>query len=93
MPSKKDKKLSIKEVKKKKRKYSRQNMIQLINIGNKSFEEDYPFKYNSYMSKVNKILKPQINFRTSLFANKKPDKKNIILLIFFILKISKRSLI
>lgn len=78
IPSTKDKKLSIKIKKKKKRKYSRQNMIQLMNIGNKSFQEDFPFKYNSYMSKINKILKPQIAFRTSLFAKKKTRKGKIL---------------
>ena len=83
IPSTKDKKLSIKIKKKKKRKYSRQNMIQLMNIGNKSFQEDFPFKYNSYMSKINKILKPQIAFRTSLFAKKKPEKEKYYIVNFF----------
>ena len=83
VPLAKDKKLSIKKVKKKKRKYSRQNMIQLLNIGNKSFEEDFPFKYNSYMRQINKILKPQIAFRTSLFANKKPEKEKYYIVNFF----------
>ena len=83
IPSTKDKKLSIKIKKKKKRKYSKQNMIQLMNIGNKSFQEDFPFKYNSYMSKINKILKPQIAFRTSLFAKKKPEKEKYYIVNFF----------
>ena len=83
VPSAKNRKLSIKEVKRKKRKYSRQNMIQLMNLGNKSFEEDFPFKYNSYMSKINKILKPQIAFRTSLFANKNPDKEKYFIVNFY----------
>lgn len=83
IPSTKDKKLSIKIKKKKKRKYSRQNMIQLMNIGNKSFQEDFPFKYNSYMSKINKILKPQIAFRTSLFAKKKQEKEKYYIVNFF----------
>jgi hypothetical protein len=83
VPLAKDKKLSIKKVKKKKRRYSRQNMIQLLNIGNKSFEEDFPFKYNSYMRKINKILKPQIAFRTSLFANKKQEKEKYYIVNFF----------
>lgn len=83
IPLAKDKKLSIKKVKKKKRKYSKQNIIQLMNIGNKSFEEDFPFKYNSYMSKINKILKPQIAFRTSLFAYKKPEKEKYYIVNFF----------
>ena len=83
VPLAQDKKLSIKKVKNKKRKYSRQNMIQLMNIENKSFEEDFPFKYNSYMSKINKILKPQIAFRTSLFANQKPEKEKYYIVNFF----------
>ena len=83
MPSAKDKKISIKEVKKKKPKYSRQNMIQLINIVNKSFEEDFSFKYNIHMSKINKILKPQIAFRTSLFAKIKPEKEKYFIVNFF----------
>ncbi len=83
IPMAKDPKLSIKKVKKKKRKYSKQNMIQLMNIGNKSFEEDFPFKYNSYMNKINKILKPQIAFRISLFANNKPDKEKYYIVNFF----------
>lgn len=58
-------------------------MIQLMNIGNKSFQEDFPFKYNSYMSKINKILKPQIAFRTSLFAKKKPEKEKYYIVNFF----------
>jgi len=81
--SAKEKKLNIKEVKKKRRKYNRQNLIQLMNIGNKSFEEDFPFKYNSYMNKINKILKPQIAFRTSLFANKEPEKEKYYIVNFF----------
>ena len=83
MPSAKDKKISIKEVKKKKPKYSRLNMIQLINIVNKSFEEDFSFKYNIHMSKINKILKPQIAFRTSLFAKIKPEKEKYFIVNFF----------
>ena len=83
VPLAKDKKISINKMKKKKRKYSRQNMIQLMNIGNKSFKEDFPFKYNSYMNKINKILKPQIAFRTSLFANKNPEKEKYYIVNFF----------
>ena len=78
-----DKKLSIKEVKKKKRKYSRQNVIQLNNIGKKSFEEDFPFNCKSDMSQINKILKSQIAFRTSLFAIKKPETEIYYIVNFF----------
>lgn len=53
---------------------NKRNMIQLLNINNKTYEEDFPFESegNIYNSN-NNLLKPQISFRIALFGNKEPE--------------------
>ena len=61
--------------KKKKNKdfHNKKNMIQLLNINNKTYEEDFPLKYESDINIKNQSLKPQISFRITLFGNKEPE--------------------
>ena len=61
--------------KKKKNKdfHNKKNMIQLLNINNKTYEEDFPLKFENYINIKNQLLKPQISFRITLFGNKEPE--------------------
>ena len=55
------------EIKKIKKIFSKKNLIQLNNMNNKVYEEDFNIRDNK--SKYN-ILKPQISVRLTLFSNK-----------------------
>ena len=63
------------KIKKKKNKdfHNKKNMIQLLNINNKTYEEDFPLKYESDINIKNQSLKPQISFRLTLFGSKEPE--------------------
>ena len=58
----------------KKRHFDNKNLIQLLNINNKSYEEDFPLNAKNNINYVNKTLKSQIAVRLALFGTKKPEK-------------------
>ena len=76
----KEKKLSIKKLRKSKKKYSKLNIIQLSNIQDKIYDEDFPIKLNKTKEKV---LKPQISLRLSLFGIKIPERKKYYIVNIF----------
>ena len=53
--------------------HSKKNMIQLLNINNKTYEEDFPLKLETGINNSNNSLKPQISFRIVLFGSKGPE--------------------
>ena len=84
--SSKENKLSIKKLKKSKKKYSKLNTIQLSNIHDKIYEEDFPMKLNKNENKnknKEKVLKPQISLRLSLFGIKKPERNKYYIVNLF----------
>ena len=85
LPNSKENNVNIKKGKKSKKKYSKQNTIQLMNINHKSYEEDFPLKVNRYriVHEINKVLKPQISFRISLFSTKEQEKEKYFIVNFF----------
>ena len=76
----KEKKISIKKLKKSKKKYSKLNTIQLFNIQEKIYDEDFPIKLKKNKGKV---LKPQISLRLSLFGIKKPERNKYYIVNLF----------
>lgn len=61
----------IKKIKKSKKRFnSHKNIIQLKNINNKTYEEDFPIKEKN---KLKIQLKPTISSRIVLFGNKEPE--------------------
>ena len=80
IPFSKEKKLSIKKLKKSKKKYSKLNTIQLFNIQEKIYDEDFPIKLKKNKGKV---LKPQISLRLSLFGIKKPERNKYYIVNLF----------
>ena len=75
LPFNKSNNLNIKKLKRSKKKFCSQSNIQLNNINNKTYEEDFYFKINKNRINIYKTLKPQISVRISLFAVKKPEKE------------------
>ena len=75
-----EKKSSIKKLRKSKKKYSKLSTIQLSNIKDKIYDEDFPIKLNKYKGKV---LKPQISLRLSLFGIKKPERNKYYIVNLF----------
>ena len=78
----KEKNSNIKKLKKSKKKYSKLNLIQLSNIHGKIYDEDFPITLNKTQNKE-KILKPQISLRLSLFGIKKPERKKYYIVNIF----------
>ena len=66
------------EIKKIKKVFSKKNIIQLNNISNKVYEEDFIVKV-----KKDKILKPQISVRLTLFSNNNEANENYFLVNLF----------
>ena len=56
------------------------NIIQLSNIQDKIYDEDFPIKLNKTKEKV---LKPQISLRLSLFGIKIPERKKYYIVNIF----------
>lgn len=65
--------------KKIKKGYSQKNLIQLMNINKKTYEEDFPIEEKNIINNLNKILRPQISFRIALFAKKEPENEKYFL--------------
>ena len=57
----------------------KKNLIQLLNINHKAYEEDFPLNAKKNINYLNKTLKSQIAFRIVLFATKKPENKKYYL--------------
>ncbi len=72
--------LNIKIKKNKKRFKSKKNFIQLMNINNKTYQEDFQLKENS---NINSILKPQIYIRITLFGIKEQENEKYYLVNTF----------
>jgi len=78
----KEKNSNIKKLKKSKKKYSKLNLIQLSNIHGKIYDEDLPKTLHKTKNKE-KVLKPQISLRLSLFGIKKPERKKYYIVNIF----------
>ena len=63
-----------------KKNLNKKNLIKLLNINHKTYEEDFPLNAKNNKNYLNKNLKSQIAFRTVLFAIKKPENKKYYLL-------------
>ena len=76
---------SVKDNKNKKKKkfFDKKNIIQLNNINNKVYAEDFPLKENDKITNLNTILKPQISVRIALLGNKEPENEKYFLVNFF----------
>ena len=68
------------ENKNNKKHLNKKNLIQLLNINHKAYEEDFPLNAKKNKNYLNKNLKSQIAFRIVLFATKKPENKKYYLL-------------
>ena len=75
----------IREEKIKNKKFnSNKKLLALKNLNSKTFEEDFPLKIKSYKRyKINKILKPQISVRMTLFNIAKPERERYYFVNFF----------
>ena len=72
---------SKQQIRKIKKVFSKKNIIQLNNICNKVYAEDFIIK-----EKKDNILKPQISVRLTLFSNKIPSNENYFLVNLFYLE-------